>query len=105
MAVTPTQLRQMGKSMLGIEWNDGHNSIYHVRNLRLACKCASCVDEWTREKKLDEKNISLDVVPKNIESVGAYALQFQWSDNHSTGIYPYTILRELCECPLCKNRS
>jgi hypothetical protein len=57
MAVTPTQLRQMGKSMLGIEWNDGHNSIYHVRNLRLACKCASCVDEWTREKKLDEKNM------------------------------------------------
>ena len=34
-------------------------------------------------------------IPQRIESVGRYALQIDWSDGHSTGIYPFARLREL----------
>ena len=44
-SVWPKDLKQLGSNMLGMIWNDGHNSIYHVRRLRLACQCAGCVDE------------------------------------------------------------
>jgi DUF971 family protein len=38
--------------------------------------------------------------------VGHYAVQITWKDGHSTGIYTWENLRELCECKECikKNR-
>jgi DUF971 family protein len=35
------------------------------------------------------------VHPLKIEPVGRYAIQIDWSDGHSTGIYPFRRLREL----------
>ncbi len=98
------ELKQLGPSKFGIVWNDSHNSIYTVRNLRMECPCASCVDEWTREKLLKDDNVPADIHPIRIESVGRYALKFDWSDGHSTGIYHFDGLRRLCECPTCKTK-
>jgi DUF971 family protein len=36
-----------------------------------------------------------------IEAVGSYALQFTWSDGHSTGIYSWDWLRAACPCSEC----
>ena len=66
-----------------------------MRDLRLACGCAICVDEWTGEEHLDPACVPEDVRPLKIESVGRYALQIQWSDGHDTGIYPFRRLRAL----------
>jgi len=33
------------------------------RKLRMACRCAVCVDEMTNELKLTEKDIPEDVIP------------------------------------------
>jgi DUF971 family protein len=33
--------------------------------------------------------------------VGRYALGFDFSDGHNTGIYPFEVLRDLCRCPTC----
>jgi ATP-binding protein involved in chromosome partitioning len=38
-----------------------------------------------------------DVYPESIHYVGRYALQFMWSDGHSTGIYPFEFLRNLSD--------
>jgi ATP-binding protein involved in chromosome partitioning len=92
---TPKQIRQHGPRELAIDWADGNSSVYDVRELRLACGCASCVDEWTGENRLDPDSVPLDVQPLRIESVGRYAIQIEWSDGHSTGIYPFQRLREL----------
>jgi DUF971 family protein len=46
-----------------------------------------------------------DLVFRKIELVGQYALQFEWSDGHHTGIYSFEYLRELCPCPECKKRT
>jgi DUF971 family protein len=33
--------------------------------------------------------------------VGNYAIQFQFSDSHGTGIYSFGHLREICPCEAC----
>ena len=101
----PTGLRQMGAKTLGIQWSDGHASIYAVRRLRLECKCAGCVDEWTRVKKIDESAIPEDIKPLRLEPVGRYAFRIDWSDGHGTGFYTFDHLRNLCECPTCRKAS
>jgi len=90
-------LRQDGPDGLLVEWADGTRSRLSVRELRLACACASCVDEWTGEARLDPASVPPDVRPTRIRAVGRYGIQVEWSDGHTTGIYPYARLRALCD--------
>ena len=94
-AYTPTGIAQSGPRTLAIRWADGGESQIGVRELRLACACAQCVDEWSGEGRLDPAAVPEDVHPLKIEPVGRYAIQVVWSDGHDTGIYPYRRLREL----------
>jgi ATP-binding protein involved in chromosome partitioning len=100
----PTEIGQDGARVLAIRWADGHESRYDVRRLRLACGCAECVDEWSGGVRLDPESVPADVRPLRIQPVGRYAIQIEWSDGHSTGIYPFRRLRELCECAACAGR-
>ena len=92
-------------SALRIEWEDGHESVYRPRDLRMACPCARCVEEFTGRRILTEEMVEEGVYPTAIEYVGKYALQFFWSDGHSTGFYPYDFLRGLCDCLICSSES
>lgn len=94
---TATDLRQQGATSLAISWLDGARTVIEVRDLRLACACAHCVDEWTGENRLDPTSVPDDVHPTQIEAVGRYAIQIRWSDGHDSGIYPYVRLRALSE--------
>ncbi|MSR23070.1 MAG: DUF971 domain-containing protein [Gemmatimonadetes bacterium] len=89
-------------SALRIRWKDGHVSEYPPRHLRLACRCAGCVEEMTGRPILSEGSVPLDVHPLAIHYVGRYALRFDWSDGHTTGIFPFPYLRELCPCYECE---
>jgi len=97
-ATTPKAIEQAGDDSLLIRWNDGHDSLYAVRELRLACRCARCIEETTGQPLLDPATIPDDVRPVRVTGVGRYALQFEWSDGHDTGIYPFDLLRSLCPC-------
>ena len=66
-----------------------------MRDLRLACRCAVCIEEMTGRKLLDPKTIGFDVSPQKIVSIGNYAIQFDWSDGHNSGIYSFNDLRAL----------
>ena len=92
---TPTGIRQRGPRELAITWADGHESRYAVRELRLACGCAACVDEWSGAERLDPSSVPADVHPLRLAPVGRYGIQIHWSDGHETGIYPFRRLREL----------
>lgn len=94
-ATTPTEIGQHDPRTLRVRWGDDHESLIDVRELRLACGCAQCVDEWTGEDRLDPAQVPADVRPVKIEGVGRYALQIEWSDGHTAGIYPFRRLREL----------
>jgi DUF971 family protein len=82
-------------SQLEIRWRDGVVSLYPPRLLRLACACAGCVDEMTGKRILKPENVPEDIHPLTVEYVGRYALRFDWSDGHGTGIYPFEYLRKL----------
>jgi DUF971 family protein len=87
--------------VLTIVWDDGHRGRHIFRTLRNRCPCAFCVDEQTGEGRLDPGTVPTDVHPREVGRVGAYALRFTWSDGHQTGIYPFTFLRQICECDVC----
>lgn len=91
----PREIRQAGPRILAIEWSDGGESRYEVRDLRIACPCASCVDENTGIRRLDPARVPADVRPLHIVSVGNYAIKVSWSDGHDTGIYSFSLLRRL----------
>ncbi len=92
---TPIGFLRRDPRTLSILWEDGHRDDFDVRDLRLACQCALCISEMTGEKLLDPKTIRSDVSPRQILSIGNYAIQFDWSDGHNSGIYSFSPLRAL----------
>jgi ATP-binding protein involved in chromosome partitioning len=82
-------------TQLRIRWADGHVSEYLPRHLRLSCRCAACVEEMTGRPLLDPASVPAEVYPLQIRYMGRYALVFHWSDGHTTGIYPFDMLRKL----------
>jgi ATP-binding protein involved in chromosome partitioning len=103
MKPVPQEIKTKDGSIT-ILWSDQHKSLYDGRDLRLACRCATCVDEWTHESLLQPDRVPSDVKPRAIEVMGNYAVHIDWSDGHTTGIYTYDYLREVCACDECKNK-
>ena len=95
-AIEPREIKQNDDHSLSILWADQHRCEYRAVDLRRACPCAQCVNEWTGQRMLKPESIAEDTTIKNISVVGRYALNFQWSDNHDTGIYSFRYLRDLC---------
>jgi DUF971 family protein len=93
--IAPIALFRRGPDILGLRWNDGTLTEVKVRQLRSACPCAVCVNEWTGEKMLDEARIPADIRPARLLSVGRYAMAIHWSDGHKTGIYSFDYLKQL----------
>lgn len=92
---TPIGLLRRDPRTLSILWEDGHRDDFDVRDLRLACHCALCVEEMSGRKLLDPKTIRHDVAPRQIVSIGNYAIKFDWNDGHNSGIYTFNNLRIL----------
>ncbi len=92
---TPIGIRSRDPRTLSILWEDGHRDDFDVRDLRLACHCALCVEEMSGRPLLDPKTIRSDVRPQQIMSIGNYAIKFDWSDGHNSGIYSFESLRTL----------
>ena len=93
--IQPKKIFRTKDGRLGFEWNDGTRGTCSIRELRLVCPCALCVDEHTGEKLLDETTVPHDIVLVKVQSIGRYAAGLTFSDGHNSGIYPYDKLREL----------
>lgn len=90
--------------LLQINWPDGHESVYNLTYLRRACPCVEC-QPWKEGigkpgefpesvlKAIGDLNAVSDVT-----TVGGYAIQFNWTDRHTSGIYSWDYLREICPC-------
>ena len=97
IAVTPEKVRVLlteGKG-LEIDWVDGHRSAWSFAWLREACPCATCkpaavLPMYTPPPK-----------PASAHAVGRYAIQFNWLDGHTSGIYSWDYLRRVCQCREC----
>lgn len=92
--------------VLVVRWRDGHESRYPFDELRNVCPCADC---RAAEKPQGGLQVLTGPVVRRgevrivqISPVGRYALSFTWSDGHSTGIYSFDFLRQLCPCEACR---
>jgi DUF971 family protein len=91
---------------LTITWLDGVQSAFPLKFLRENCPCAACRTD--REKRRDEPKTLLPVLTPaqakassaqgtGAQLVGNYALQIDWSDGHTSGIYDFRLLRTMHE--------
>ena len=96
-AIEPREIKQVGDDGLRITWADGHVSNFTAPQLRRACPCAQCVNEWTGQRVLRPESIAEGLTINDLSLVGRYAINFRWSDGHETGIYSFRYLRELDE--------
>jgi ATP-binding protein involved in chromosome partitioning len=92
---TPKQADLVSPFLFRIVWKDGAVSEYKARDLRLACPCASCIEEGTGRPLLDPRTVKDDIILFGSELIGRYGLSFFWSDGHKTGIFGWPRLREL----------
>ena len=108
---------------MDITWADDHVSHYDFAYLREQCPCAMCNDERQKKAAGQEKDAQLKaenpgaisppmsspllpmfkpkLTAKAAHAVGNYALQIDFNDGHSTGIYSFDYLRTVCPCPEC----
>ncbi len=112
--MTPEKVRVLiseGKG-LEIDWSDGHRSAWSFAWLRNACPCATCNDERKQQgrKPGQGKARAAELLPMytppakpaSAHGVGRYAIQFNWQDGHSGGIYSWEYLRRHCQCQECQ---
>jgi len=83
------------KRRLIVTWADGKKTDVPYREVRLACRCAGCVDEMTGRPILDPKTVPEDLGVREAEEVGHYGIRFEWTDGHGSGIYTWERLRGL----------
>ncbi|NNF00347.1 MAG: DUF971 domain-containing protein [Pyrinomonadaceae bacterium] len=95
--IEPSKIIEESDSEISIVWSDESETKYNAFELRRACPCASCIDEWTGEKRLKDETIPEDINFSHISIVGRYALNFHFSDDHETGIFSFNFLRKLAE--------
>jgi ATP-binding protein involved in chromosome partitioning len=93
-AVGPTTMEINTHGQLHLQWQDETQVELNPRDLRLACRCASCINEVTGEKILSEKNVPETITLLNARPVGRYGLSLQFSDGHGTGIYRFDYLKK-----------
>jgi DUF971 family protein len=89
-----------------ITWSDGHASHYDFAYLRDQCPCAMCDDERKKKQAAPRAGPALPmfkpkVTARQAKAIGNYAVQIDFSDGHSTGIYSFDHLRTICPCAEC----
>jgi DUF971 family protein len=93
--IEPRQIIEESDSELSINWSDEAETKYNAADLRRACPCAGCINEWTGEKMLKVETVADSLSFSSISIVGRYALNFHFSDGHDTGIFSFDYLRKL----------
>ena len=108
----PTAVKIHVKTGAGVDitWADGHESHFNFPYLRDNCPCATCNDERAKKEAFAGSSPAPSAVlpmfkPKpraqSATQVGNYAIQINFNDGHSTGIFSYDYLRSMCPCADC----
>ena len=77
-----------------IKYPDRDGFSVSCKELRDACICAQCKDEFNGKQIYDQSKTPDDIHPVSMNPVGNYALGINWSDGHAS-LYPYKILENL----------
>lgn len=103
LSVQPTDIKiRKEEQAVQIFWADGAVQRIGFTELRKNCPCAECRAERDRQGHtllpiLKTQPPAGRPVVASATLVGNYAIQFFWADGHSTGIYDFRFLRQLCD--------
>lgn len=75
-----------------VVWDDDSRLGYLYDELRNNCPCAGCRGHAPGE--VEPPSVT-GVVVSHIAEVGSYAVRFEFSDGHATGIYTWSYLAEI----------
>lgn len=87
-------LNQVGRYAVGVNWADGHDSIFPLENLRRHCPCLQCRGSVAGEIAQDGYRMT------QLARLGESAVFIEWADGHET-IYTMAQLRAICGCAYC----
>jgi DUF971 family protein len=96
---TPANIQLIGNEV-AIVWNDGLETYFKMEDLRAASPSAQNIGERDilgNQYGGDGPKKFPGVTVVGWEIVGNYAVRFDFSDSHRTGLYSYDYLRELAE--------
>ncbi|MCS5524889.1 MAG: P-loop NTPase, partial [Candidatus Poseidoniia archaeon] len=93
----PQELAVVAGGAVQVKWRDGAEQVIPAHTLRSECPCAGCVDEFSGEKLLQPEQIPTDIVVASTANIGRYAVRFDFSDGHNTGIYEFARLRAIAD--------
>jgi DUF971 family protein len=87
-------LHDVGRYAVGVQWTDGHDSIFPLDNLRRGCPCEVCNAQA-------EGTLAADALRmRQFSRLGESAVFLGWADGHET-IFTTRQLRDLCRCAYC----
>jgi DUF971 family protein len=87
-------LNEVGRYAVGVQWADGHDSIFPLENLRRYCPCNECGGEVDGAIPDSHQHML------QLSRLGDSGLYIGWSDGHET-LYTTTQLRARCRCAYC----
>lgn len=91
-AFTPIDIDVLNeRKLLHVRWADGRDSEIPISRLRGYCPCAECQGHGTQIRWIDNRAASI----LDAQLVGQYAINFQFSDGHHTGLFRFEHLRKL----------
>lgn len=96
---TPANIQLIGNEV-AIVWEDGVESYFPMEDLRAASPSAQNIGERDilgNQYGGDGPKKFPGVTVLRWQIVGNYAIRFDFSDGHNTGLYSYDFLRQLAE--------
>lgn len=87
-------LNEVGRYAVGVQWTDGHDSIFPLENLRRRCPCDAC--NGNVEGEIPQASQRL----RQFSRLGEQGVFIGWADGHET-LYTTSQLRGLCGCAYC----
>ncbi len=97
--ITPTDIQLIGEEV-AVRWSDGRESYVTFAALRAASPSAETQGErdiFGQQYGGDTRRDFRGVAVTGWERIGNYAIRFEFSDGHRTGLYSYELLRRLGE--------
>ena len=97
--ISPQDIQIIGPEV-AIRWDDGKESYITFATLRSASPSAEVKGErdiFGHQYGGEVPKNFVGVEVTNWERIGNYAIRFEFSDGHRTGLYSYELLRQLGE--------
>jgi len=101
MKTLKLEYHEIVNDLILFKWNDGLETFLKLKILRKNCPCANCEGEKDvfgnlykgPEQILKEESYIIT----GIQPIGYYAIRPFWKDGHHSGIFSYTLLKNLCK--------